>query len=132
MRGCLESAPIDARAAWTGARQALMLARMLRLLTRFLGQLLLAGGFIALIVDGTRSIAGGYLLVTSLGKGLSETFPALYQSLQKGIEANSAFLWDPVLATLLLLPVSMALGGLGALLIVFSHKQAATNRYWRR
>ena len=39
---------------------------MLRLLTRFLAQLLLAGGFIALVVDGTRSIAGGRLAVTSV------------------------------------------------------------------
>jgi len=37
-----------------------------------------------------------------------------------------------VLTTLMLLPVSVALGGLGALFIVFSHKQEATNRYWRR
>jgi hypothetical protein len=105
---------------------------MLRLLTRFLGLLLLAGGFIALIVDGTRSIAGGSLLVTSLRKGVSEGFPALYQTLQAGVEAKSALLWDPVLTTLMALPVSVALGGLGALLIVFSHKQEATNYYWRR
>lgn len=105
---------------------------MLRLLTRFLGLLLLAVGFMALIVDGTRSIAGGGLIVTTLRRGASETFPGFYQSLQASVEAKSAFLWDPVLTTLALLPVSVALGGLGALLIVFSHKQEATNRYWRR
>ncbi len=105
---------------------------MLRLLTRFLGLLLLAGGFIALIVDGTRSIAGGALLVTNLHRGLAESFPSLYHSLEAGLRAKSAFLWDPVLATLMLLPVSAVLGGVGALLIVFSHKQEASNRYWRR
>lgn len=105
---------------------------MLRLLTRFIGLLLLAGGFIALIVDGTRSIAGGRLLVTSLSKGASETLPGLYQALQAAIVEKSAFLWDPVVSTLLLLPVSVAFGGIGALLIVFSHKQDAAARYWRR
>jgi hypothetical protein len=105
---------------------------MLRLLTRFLGLLLLAGGFIALIVDGTRSIAGGALFVTTLRRGVAETFPTLYQSLRAGVEAQSAFLWNPVLTTLMLLPVAVALGGLGALLIVFSHKREAANRYWRR
>ncbi|MCC3245831.1 hypothetical protein LG047_10900 [Methylocystis sp. WRRC1] len=105
---------------------------MLRLLTRFIGLLLLAGGFIALIVDGTRSIAGGRLLVTTLNKGASEFFPALYQGLQSGVSEKSALLWDPVFTTLLLLPISVAFGGLGALLIVLSHKQETTPRYWRR
>ncbi len=105
---------------------------MLRLLTRFLGLLLLAGGFIALIVDGTRSIAGGELLVTTLRRGLSDSFPALYASLRASVEARSGFLWDPVTTTLLLLPVSVALGGVGALLILFSHRQDAASRTWRR
>ncbi|PPD46584.1 MAG: hypothetical protein CTY15_00785 [Methylocystis sp.] len=105
---------------------------MLRLLTRFLGLILLAGGFIALIVDGTRSIAGGRLLVTTMRKGLSDALPVLYGSLQSAVEARSALLWDPVLLTLMIVPVSVAFGGLGALLIIFSHKQEAANRYWRR
>ncbi|WP_363350371.1 hypothetical protein [Methylocystis echinoides] len=105
---------------------------MLRLLTRFLGLLLLAGGFIALIVDGTRSIAGGQLLVTTLRKGLAEAVPALYRSVETSLAGKSAFLWDSVMSTAMLLPVSVTLGGVGALLIVFSHKQEAANRYWRR
>jgi len=109
-----------------------MVARMLRLLTRFTGLLLLAVGFMALIVDGTRSIAGGGLMVTTLRRGASETFPSLYHGLQTSLEAKAAFLWDPVLTTLTLLPVSVALGGLGAAMIVLSHKREATNRYWRR
>lgn len=105
---------------------------MLRLLTRFIGLLLLAGGFIALIVDGTRSIAGGQLLVTSLSRGVSGLFPALYQSIQTSVEEKSAFLWDPVLSTLFLTPVSVALGAVGAALIVFSHRREASLRYWRK
>lgn len=106
---------------------------MLRMLIRFLGLLLLAGGFIALIVDGTRSIAGGRLLVTSLRKGAADLFPAAYQGLQTAVEQNVAtFLWDPVLTTLLLAPISVAFGGLGALLIVYSHKQEAPIGYSSR
>lgn len=105
---------------------------MLRLLTRFLGLLLLAGGFIALIVDGTRSIAGGQLLVTTLRRGLSETLPDLYRSVQGGVEAKSNFILDAAMSTLMVAPVSLTLGGLGALLIVFSHKRESANRYWRR
>ncbi|MGE5370161.1 MAG: hypothetical protein ACM3PD_11280 [Chloroflexota bacterium] len=105
------------------------LQSMLRLLTRFLGLLLLAGGFIALIVDGTRSIAGGELLVTTLRRGLSEATPALYNSLVSEMAAKSAL--DMAMAPLMTLPISLSLGALGALLIVFSHKREA-DRYWRR
>ena len=105
---------------------------MLRLLTRLIGLLLLAGGFIALIVDGTRSIAAGRLMVTSLSKGTAALFPGLYQALQANIENLSAFLWDPVMTTLMLAPVSVAFGGVGALLILLSHRRTAPLYYARR
>jgi hypothetical protein len=97
---------------------------MFRLSIRFLGLLLLAGGFVSLIVDGTRSLAGGRLFVTTLRKGATDHFPAALQSIQTSVEQNvPAFLWDPIISTLLLLPVSVGFGALGALLIVLSHKQ---------
>jgi hypothetical protein len=102
---------------------------MLRLLTRFIGLLLLAGGFIALIVDGTRSLAGGELLVTTLRRGLSEAAPALYKSIVAEMAAKSVL--DLTMTPLMTLPISLTLGALGALLIVFSHKREA-DRYWRR
>ena len=104
---------------------------MLRLLTRFLAQLLLAGGFIALIVDGTRSIAGGQLAVTSLSAGLSELFPALYNGLRASVSARAQWLWDPVMTGVMTTPVSLALAGLGALFILISTKREANRRYWR-
>jgi hypothetical protein len=105
---------------------------MLRLLTRLIGLLLLAGGFIALIVDGTRSIAAGRLMVTSINRGASAVFPGLYQSIQSSVENLSAFLWDPVLTTLMTAPVSVAFGGVGALLILLSHRRQAPLYYARR
>ncbi|MFO1104166.1 MAG: hypothetical protein U1E20_14830 [Methylocystis sp.] len=105
---------------------------MLRLLTRLIGLLLLAGGFIALIVDGTRSIAAGRLMVTSINRGASSVFPGLYQSIQASVENVSGFLWDPVLTTLMTAPVSVAFGGVGALLILLSHRRQAPLYYARR
>ena len=105
---------------------------MLRLLTRFTGLILLACGFIALIVDGTRSIAGGRLLVTSLRKGISELFPVFFQNLQAAVEGAAGFLWDPVATSLLLAPVSLTLGGLGAGLIILSHGRQTPIGYQRR
>lgn len=104
---------------------------MIRLLTRFLAQLLLAAAFIALIVDGTRSIAGGQLAVTSLQSGLSELFPAFYASLRASVSARSQWLWDPVMTGLMALPVSLSLAALAALFILISAKREANRRYWR-
>ncbi|MFO1125507.1 MAG: hypothetical protein U1E25_09650 [Methylocystis sp.] len=105
---------------------------MLRLLTRLIGLLLLAGGFIALIVDGTRSIAAGRLMVTSINRGTAAVFPGLYQAMQASVEKISAYLWDPVLTTLMTAPVSVAFGGVGALLILLSHRRQAPLYYARR
>jgi hypothetical protein len=105
---------------------------MIRLLIRLMGLLLLAGGFVALIVDGTRSLAGGSLNVTSMAGALQGTAPLLYRSLQAAVQGNFPdFVWDRLLAFLVLVPLSAALGGLGALLIVLSHKQEATLGYTR-
>ena len=95
---------------------------MLRLLSRFLGLLLLAGGFIALIVDGTRSIAGGELTITTLRRGAVELFPSVYESLQTSVVQKSALLWDPIITTLMILPVSIAFGGLAFLLFGYATK----------
>jgi hypothetical protein len=97
---------------------------MLRLLTRFLAQLLLAGGFIALIV-------GGRLAVTSMSTGLSELFPALYAGLRASVSARAQWLWDPVMTGVMAIPVSLSLAGLGALFILISAKREANRRYWR-
>ncbi|MBI1868426.1 MAG: hypothetical protein HYS06_09080 [Methylocystis sp.] len=103
------------------------------MLVRFLGLLLLAGGFAALIVDGTRSLAAGQVLVTPLSKGAAQLFPAGLPSLQAAIEQHiSAFLWDPVIVTLLTAPASVALSGAGALLILFSRKHRAPIGYASR
>ena len=48
---------------------------MFRLTFRFLGLLLLAAAFAALVIDGTRSIAGGALSLSALGQTLSWLMP---------------------------------------------------------
>lgn len=104
---------------------------MLRLLTRFFAQVLLAAAFIALIVDGTRTIAGGQLAVTTLQTGISELFPSFYAGLRAAIYARATWLWDPVLTSLMMLPVSLSLAGLAALFIFISAKREASRHYWR-
>jgi hypothetical protein len=97
---------------------------MLRFFIRILGLLLLAGGFSALVVDGTRTIAGGSPIVTTLLESATELFPQKLQLFQGWVEqhlGNRA--WDPAMVLFLHLPVSVTLGGLGAALILLSRKQ---------
>jgi hypothetical protein len=93
---------------------------MLRLLIRFAGLILLAGGFAALIVDGTRSLAGGDLRVIPLGIAAVDLFPAQMTAWQAAAERQ---LWGPAGALLLRAPLSLTLTGLGALLIATSRKR---------
>jgi hypothetical protein len=96
---------------------------MLRFLLRAIGLLLLAGGFIALIVDGTRSLAGGSLYVTSIDTALQAAGPAVYSGLEKWILAHLPhFVWDPVLVHFLRLPLSGVLLAFGGLSVLLTHK----------
>jgi hypothetical protein len=96
---------------------------MLRFLLRAIGLLLLAGGFIALIVDGTRSLAGSSLYVTSIDTALQTIAPAVYQSSEKWILAHlPPFVWDPLLIHLLRVPLSGALLAFGGICVLLTHK----------
>jgi len=89
---------------------------MLRFLLRAIGLLLLAGGFIALIVDGTRSLAGSSLYVTSIDAALQTAAPAVYQSSEKWILSHLPhFVWDPLLVHFMRVPLSGALLAFGGL-----------------
>jgi hypothetical protein len=103
---------------------------MLRLLIRLLGLLLLAGGFISLIVDGTASFAGGSLFVTTLATSLQTLAPATFEALRVATLAHlPAYCWDAIQAFLGYTPVSLALCAVGALLILVSHKRRVTIGY---
>ena len=91
---------------------------MIRFLVRCLGFLLIAVGFSALIVDGTRTIAGGELTLTPLGQIALALIPNKFPLLQPAIERHiHPLLWDPVLATLFRLPAWLVAGVVGTLLL---------------
>jgi hypothetical protein len=87
---------------------------MIRLLVRFLGLMLLAAAFAALIIDGTRSIAASSLLLTPLGQTGMWLFPNKFPLLQPMIEKNiHPLLWNPILLFILRLPTWLGLGMVG-------------------
>ncbi len=91
---------------------------MFRFLARFFGLLLVAAGFVGIVIDGTRSIANGELVLTPLGELAFRLFPTTFPLIEPGVTRHlHPFLWDPVLLNLFLVPASLLGLGLGLLLL---------------
>ncbi|WP_029005621.1 hypothetical protein [Azorhizobium doebereinerae] len=88
---------------------------MIRFLFRFSGFWLMAGAFVALVVDGTRSIAATDIVFTSAARAWVSLSPASLEMAQARISALSPFAWNAVAQPLLNLPLFFLLGLFGAL-----------------
>jgi hypothetical protein len=98
---------------------------MVRFLVRVVGLLLVAAGFVGLVIDATRSIANSRASFTPLGDLAAMVFPGSYPLIEPGVTRHvHPFLWDPVLLNLFLLPASVIGFALGALLLWLGHKPA--------
>jgi hypothetical protein len=106
---------------------------MFRFLFRFVGLWILAAGFIALVYDGTKSIAGNQILVTSL----RDTWTVLRATslddlLRPALEQHVAhWLWDPVVSSILGAPTWVVLGLIGSVLILIGRKKKPLIGYGR-
>jgi hypothetical protein len=105
---------------------------MIRFLLRFIGLICLAAGFILLIYDGTKSIAGNRLFLTSvraLWELINASSPA---KLEPTIQSYAGgYLWDPVMMTILSAPSWGLLGGLGIILLLLGRKKRPLIGYAR-
>ncbi len=98
---------------------------MFRMLLRFIGLCLLASAFVSLILDTTRSLSSGTLVVTSLGDSLLALPSSQFALARDFIERHTpSLIWDPVLMDLLKLPAWLAFGLLGGLTIWLGGKPA--------
>jgi hypothetical protein len=86
---------------------------MFRFLLRLSGLFSLAGAFAALVIDGTRSLAGGRVILTPLSDLLVQRIGMI----ERGALSLHPLLWDPIATTLLRLPLWIALGLAGVLLL---------------
>lgn len=78
-----------------------------RFLLRLIGYLSVAAGFVALVIDGARSIANSGLRFTVLSETLTSVMHERYASIQPAIERNiHPLLWDPVLLSLMRAPTA--------------------------
>ena len=98
---------------------------MFRFLARFTGLLLIAAGFVGLVIDGTRSIANGAVSFTPLGEVAFRLFPKSFPLIEPAVTRHvHPLLWDPVLLNVFLLPASVLGFLLGALLLWLGRRPA--------
>jgi len=106
---------------------------MLRLAFRFAGFLAVAAAFVSLIIDGTQSIAGGAVVLTTLGQTANAFFPVQFPALKPAVERNiHPLLWNPVLTTLFWLPTWLVIGLFGFLILALTRKPAPKIGYSSR
>ncbi|MBZ0218083.1 MAG: hypothetical protein K8F25_16115 [Fimbriimonadaceae bacterium] len=96
---------------------------------RFLGLCLVAIAFIALVVDGTKSIAASTLYFTPLGEGWFSLHPPSLNLFQAIVERYTfPFIWDSIIIYLLLLPVWVVIAALGLLLLYIGRRRLRRGR----
>jgi hypothetical protein len=96
---------------------------MLRFLARVVGLVLVAAGFVGLVVDGTASIANGTISFTPLGDMAFAAFPRAFPLIEPTVTRQvHPWLWDPVLLNLFRMPASIVAFVLGAALLWLGQK----------
>ena len=95
----------------------------MKFIARSLGLLLIAAGFVGLVIDGTRSIVNNAVSFAPVGKVAGVIFPGG----MVGFEGNAAqrsysWLWEPIAAYGLQLPASVTGFIIGAFLLWLGQK----------
>jgi hypothetical protein len=91
---------------------------MIRGFFRFIGLLLLAGGFIFLVYDGARSIADQAVRLTKLGEFWNDIHQASQQAVRTKLEASAPWLWDHIVKGILSQPTFAVLAVVGLVLLL--------------
>ena len=95
----------------------------LKFLARSLGLILVAAGFVGLVIDGTRSIVNNSISFASVASMINSFAHGGVAGLQDKVTAQvHPLLWDPVLMSLIQLPASVTAFFLGALLLWLGQK----------
>lgn len=90
---------------------------MIRFLSRCLGLVFLAAGFVGLVYDGARSIANNAVRFTSVSELLFALFKDKANALQGTVEGVAPWLWQALVLPLTLAPAALIGLGLGAILL---------------
>ncbi len=104
---------------------------MIRFTFRFIGMMLLAGAFVALLYDGTRTIAGNAVSLTPLAYIWNNLHANSLQGLQTIVERTAPVLWDPLLRSIVAAPAWLVLGVLGVVFMLLGRKKKPMIGYAR-
>jgi hypothetical protein len=101
------------------------------LLLRIAARVMMLAALIALVSDGTRTIAtDGGIVVTSFLQYWAELAPAGLETAKKTLSIRiHPMFWDGLLAPLLSLPAWLVLGVTAAIIAVLARKRRRTNIY---
>jgi hypothetical protein len=104
---------------------------MIRFVFRFIGIWILAAGFVALVRDGTKSIAGNAVFVTILGDDWNNIHANSLESLKAMIEGQAPWMWEFVSLYVLGAPSWLVLGIIGSLFILVGRRKKPLIGYGR-
>jgi hypothetical protein len=105
---------------------------LIRFVFRFIGLWILAAGFVTLVRDGTKSIAGNAVFITRLADDWNNIHASSLESLKALVERYAgASGWELAQTYLLAAPTWLVLGILGSILILIGRKKRALIGYGR-
>ena len=105
---------------------------MFRFLFRFAGLWLLAGAFVALVIDGTRSITAGRFVIMPLVEAWVALHPVSIDWLNLTVERDlSPWMWS-ALGYVLYAPLWAVLAVLGTILVILGRRRARPIGYSSR
>ncbi len=105
---------------------------MIRFVFRFIGLWILAAGFVALVRDGTKSIAGNAVFITKLVEDWNNIHGASLEQLKALVERYAgASVWELTSLYVLAAPTWLVLGIIGAIFILIGRKKKPLIGYGR-
>ena len=105
---------------------------MIRFVFRFIGLWILAAGFVALVRDGTKSIAGNAIFITRLGEDWNNLHAASQDALNALVTRFSGpAAWELATLYLLAAPTWLVLGIVGSLFMLIGRKKKPLIGYGR-
>ena len=105
---------------------------MIRFLFRFVGLWILAAGFVALVRDGTKSIAGNAVFVTKLVEDWNNIHGASLEQLKALVERYAGpGVWELISLYILAAPTWLVLGVIGSIFILIGRKKKPLIGYGR-
>jgi hypothetical protein len=93
---------------------------MIRFLFRFLGLWMLAGAFVALVIDGTRSVSASRFISIPVREAWALVDPASLEAMQMRFAGGFA---EAVLGALLATPFFAFLGALGLIFLFIGRRK---------